>query len=296
MSDRYTGERFLPEECRGEIAVEHYQRYQFARQLAAGKKVLDAACGEGYGSSILAEVAAQVTGLDIDENAVARAEQKYGNEKLHYQKGSIEKLPFEDHSLDVVVSFETIEHVNEELQTRFLEEICRVLKEDGMLIMSTPNKAVYTDLVKGKNPFHVKEFYIEEYQTFLDRFFKKREMFCQYPSLGYFISKENGPDVVYHEKGKTQEESRYVIAVCSNTEQSFQIDTEKLVFFENQMYYDLNRYAHEKEQEILDMKREAEAFERQLENSIREQKRYIARLEDELRHPFKYLKKKILRR
>ena len=84
----------------------------------AGKreKVLDAACGEGYGSSLLAEEAEEVTGLDIDKEAVENANHKYGNKKLSYLKGSIEELPFEDHTLDVVVSFETIEHVGEEIQ------------------------------------------------------------------------------------------------------------------------------------------------------------------------------------
>ena len=67
----------------------------------------------------------------------------------------------------MVVSFETIEHVGEEIQKKFLEEICRVLKPEGTLIMSTPNKAVYTDLVEGENPFHVKEFYVKEFQEFL---------------------------------------------------------------------------------------------------------------------------------
>ena len=56
----YSGERFLPNECSGEMAVEHYQRYQFAKQLVEGKIVLDAACGEGYGSSIVSEMASQV--------------------------------------------------------------------------------------------------------------------------------------------------------------------------------------------------------------------------------------------
>ena len=64
---KYSGERFLPGECKGEIAVEHYQRYQLACQVVSGKIVLDAACGEGYGSSLLAQHAKKVIGLDIDE-------------------------------------------------------------------------------------------------------------------------------------------------------------------------------------------------------------------------------------
>ena len=77
MSTEYTGERFLPDECQGEMAIEHYQRYQFARQLVKGKKVLDAACGEGYGSNLLSRTAACVCGLDLDQGAVDSARQKY---------------------------------------------------------------------------------------------------------------------------------------------------------------------------------------------------------------------------
>lgn len=307
MSSSYTGERFLPEECRGEMAVEHYQRYQFAKQLVKGKRVLDAACGEGYGSSLLAEAADHVTGLDIDGRAVESANQKYAKDNLEFKEGSIDKLPFEDHVFDMVVSYETIEHVDGKMQENFLNEIRRVLKKDGTLIMSTPNKAVYTDLVNGHNLYHIKEFYVNEYQEFLSGYFKNTEMFCQYPNLGYFITRENESVTVYNKKGRAQEECRYVIAICSDEEQTHKVNTDDLVFFEDQMYYDLNRYAHEKDQQILDMKAEAEAFQQQLEESIRVQKEYIRKLEDDLRllkepykalllnwkHPLRYLKKKM---
>lgn len=307
MSSEYTGERFLPEECLGEIAAEHYQRYQFARQFVKGKTVLDAACGEGYGSSLLAGTAANVTGLDIDKETVERANRKYGNEKLSYQSGSIEKLPFENQSFDVIVSFETIEHVSEAIQKKFLSEISRVLKNDGILIMSTPNKAVYTDLVEGDNPFHIKEFYVKEFKEFLGSYFANVEFYCQYPNLGYFISKENESFDIYNKKGKKQEESRYIIGICSNTDCRYEVNTGDLTIFEDQMYYELNRYAHEKERQIQKMKAEADAFQQQLEESIRQQKAYIEKLEDDLRllkepykalllhwrHPLKYLKGKI---
>ena len=307
MNREYTGERFLPEECRGEIAAEHYQRYQFAKQFVKGKIVLDAACGEGYGSSLLAEEAEEVIGFDIDKEAVENANRKYGNQKLSYLNGSVEYLPFENQSFDVVVSFETIEHVGEEIQRKFLEEICRVLKPEGTLIMSTPNKAVYTDLVEGENPFHIKEFYVKEFREFLGGRFAHMEFYCQYPNLGYFITREGESFNIYNKKGKTQEESRYVIAVCSDVPQKFEVNTAWLTIFDDQMYYELNRYAHEKEQQILKMKAEVEAFEQQLEDSIQQQKEYIAKLEDDLRllkepykalllhwrHPIKYLREKI---
>ncbi|MFQ6817780.1 MAG: methyltransferase domain-containing protein [Blautia sp.] len=307
MSREYTGERFLPQECQGEMAAEHYQRYRFAARLVKGKKVLDAACGEGYGSSLLAEEAAEVTGLDIDSRTVENAGRKYGNEKLSYKNGSIEQLPFADQSFDVVVSFETIEHVGEKIQQKFLEEIRRVLKPEGMLIMSTPNRAVYTDLVEGENPFHIKEFYVNEFQEFLGSRFTNIAFYCQYPDLGYFLTREGEAPATYNKKGKTREESRYVIALCSNGPLKCEVETSDLTIFENQMYYELNRYAHEKEREIRKMKEEADTFQQQLENNIQQQKEYIAKLEDDLRllkepykalllhwrHPVKYLREKI---
>lgn len=289
MKKEYTGERFLPDECQGEIAIEHYQRYRFASQFVKGKKILDAACGEGYGSRLLSEEAECVVGLDFDENVVERAKQKYQNERLTFLRGSVGALPFENHLFDAVISFETIEHVDAETQENFLKEIRRVLKKDGILIMSTPNKAVYTDLVKGENAFHVKEFYVDEYQDFLHRYFKKIELFSQYPDLGYFLSREGEPISICNKVGKTAIKSRYVIALCSDDIQKYEVDTTGLAVFDDGMYYELNRYAHERETQILALKSEAEAFELQLEANIREQETYIIRLEQDIRKQKEYI-------
>ncbi len=135
----FTGERFVPGIDDAELAMEHYQRYYSALPLVRGKKVLDAACGEGYGTALLAKAAAHVTGIDISPDAIARAKGSYSQEgRVRFIEGSIAELPLEDYSIDVVVSFETIEHVPEDIQHKFLDEIARVLKKDGFLIMSTP--------------------------------------------------------------------------------------------------------------------------------------------------------------
>ena len=68
----FTGERFTPE-CVREIWYEHWHRYAFAQRFAAGKRVLDAACGEGYGTAMLAGTAAQAVGIDIDAASIAHA-------------------------------------------------------------------------------------------------------------------------------------------------------------------------------------------------------------------------------
>lgn len=108
-NSQFTGERFIPGIEDDKLKMEHYQRYLSVRNLVRGKVVLDAACGEGYGSNIIASVAQSVTGLDIDGDTIERAKINYGQQdNLHFLQGSIEKIPLEDASVDVAVSFETI--------------------------------------------------------------------------------------------------------------------------------------------------------------------------------------------
>jgi len=153
----FTGERFVPG-IAGEIAHEHWHRYAFARRLVAGKRVLDVACGEGYGSALLAGVAGSVTGIDIDAAAVAHARQRYAAlANVSFAEGSAATLPLPDASVDVVVSFETIEHLPRADQPRMLAEIARVLTADGVLVMSAPNPVEYSAARNYRNPFHLHE-------------------------------------------------------------------------------------------------------------------------------------------
>src|SRR5512145_1849337 len=88
----FTGERYTPE-CVREIAYEHWHRYAFAAPLAAGRRVLDAACGEGYGSALLARAGAQVLGVDISLDAVAHARSRYaGQAGLRFEPGDATAL------------------------------------------------------------------------------------------------------------------------------------------------------------------------------------------------------------
>ena len=105
----WTGERFLPEVV-GDIRYEHLHRYLMARELVRGKDVLDIACGEGYGSRILAEVAKSVIGIDLSQAAAAHASASYTADNLHFAQGDCSCIPLPNASLDVVVSFETLEH------------------------------------------------------------------------------------------------------------------------------------------------------------------------------------------
>ena len=158
LSDKleFTGERFTPE-CVREIWYEHMHRYAFASQFIADKKVLDAACGEGFGSFLLADKAQSVIGVDISKQAVSHATERYQADNLSYQVADCQDLPFEDDSFDCIVSFETLEHL--EQQSEMLAEFRRVLSKQGFLMISSPDKAVYTDEMKNDNPFHLRELY-----------------------------------------------------------------------------------------------------------------------------------------
>lgn len=136
----FTGERFVPTE-EGAIRYEHMHRYSWSLDIAAGKDVLDIACGEGYGSALMATRAKSVVGVDISDDAVAHARGRYQqHQNLRFVAGSATAIPLPDACVDVVVSFETIEHLlgHEEM----IEQIRRVLRPDGVLVMSSPNKKV----------------------------------------------------------------------------------------------------------------------------------------------------------
>lgn len=177
----FTGERFVPEIC-GEIAAEHYHRYYLASTLVAGKDVLDIASGEGYGSSILARSAAKVTGVDISPDAVSNAQKKYPLDNITFLQGSATNIPVPDSSMDVVVSFETLEHLQD--QETMLREICRVLRANGLLIMSTPNKQHYK---RDDDPFHVKELEREDFLSLLQAHFSHVELFGQKVFFGSLL-------------------------------------------------------------------------------------------------------------
>jgi SAM-dependent methyltransferase len=158
MSDiEFTGERFVPG-VPGEIAHEHWHRYAFARRFVAGRRTLDVACGEGYGSALLASAAATVIGVDVAPEVVAHAAQRYRDRSnLRFEAGSASRLPLEDASVDAVVSFETIEHLPREDQPRMIAEIARVLVDDGLLVLSAPNPVEYSQKRDYRNPFHLHE-------------------------------------------------------------------------------------------------------------------------------------------
>ena len=186
----FTGERFIPGTA-GEIWHEHWHRYHFAAPLVAGLDVLDVACGEGYGSALLASSAAKVIGADIAASAVEHAREQYARvTNLEFRQADCAALPFADASFDAVVTFETIEHIT--AQEAFLDEIRRVLRPDGLLILSCPNKAEYSDRRGFTNEFHVRELYRPELEQVIASRFAHALWYGQRPSFYSVVWPEQG--------------------------------------------------------------------------------------------------------
>ena len=176
MSLTFTGERFLPE-CAGEMIYEHWHRYLIAQQYVKGLRVLDVASGEGYGSHLLSKHAASVVGVDVSVDAVAHALSRYPAGNLRYIAASCIRIPEPDASFDVIVSFETIEHIME--HEAFLHEVDRLLAPGGLFIISSPNRPEYSDRSGYKNEFHVKELDRTELKVLLDPHFPAQQWFAQ---------------------------------------------------------------------------------------------------------------------
>jgi SAM-dependent methyltransferase/glycosyltransferase involved in cell wall biosynthesis len=187
MSIKFDGERFVPySSTDGEL--EHLHRYLLACKLVSGKSVLDIASGEGYGSKMLADYASSVAGVDISEEAISHAQSTYSANNLTFKVGSCTDIPFERHRFDVVVSFETIEHHAQ--HEKMLLEIGRVLKPNGLLVISSPDKEFYSDKRNYKNEFHVKELYRAEFLNLLALHFPNVEIFSQRILYGSAIFSE----------------------------------------------------------------------------------------------------------
>jgi len=247
----FTGERFTPE-CVREIWYEHFHRYVMAGELATGKRVLDAACGEGYGSSYLARTAKTVTGVDISKESIAHASDRYQVDNLEFQLADVCNLPFKDNEFECIVSFETLEHLED--QSGLLKEFRRVLEPGGFLLISSPDKAVYTDRHQNKNEFHVRELYRDELETLLAEQFPARRLLRQKLVFHSAIwSEEANPRVVFHqsENGRISaletpgHDPMYYIAVCATDEASLPDLGQGLWLFDDAEESVYEHYHHE---------------------------------------------------
>jgi SAM-dependent methyltransferase len=222
----WTGERYVPH-LRGGIALEHLHRYAFASAQVRGLDVLDIASGEGYGSEMLSRVASSVIGVDIDKASVEHAARKYVRGNLSYRQGSCTEIPIPDKSVDVIVSFETIEHIDD--HDAMMSEIKRVLKPGGLLIISSPEKKSYNDTNGTVNPFHLKELSLPEFRELLKRHFANVRLMGQRNMAGSAIlavDEPLGPGLSYRYSDLPGSinplpglhEPEYILAVCSDSD------------------------------------------------------------------------------
>ncbi len=237
----FTGERYVPTES-GRIRYEHWHRYGWVARAIQDLHVLDIACGEGYGSASLSSYAQSVTGVDISTEAIAHAQSKYGDiQNLSFQVGSATEIPVPSASFDAVVSFETLEHLS--AHDEMLAEIHRVLKPDGFLIMSTPNRKVYSDERNFQNEYHVKELYFDDLDSLVKRHFASATYFGQRLATNSVILPEAELQVDYEALTLHQEavarrsvhldKVMYYLVVCMKRADASPPDLRASVFFEH---------------------------------------------------------------
>lgn len=280
----FTGERYVPSET-GQIKYEHIHRYALASSLVAGKSVLDIACGEGYGSAILAQQAASVVGVDIDPATVALAQRHYqAITNLSFREGSCDAMGLSDHSVEVVVSFETLEHHDK--HEEMMLEIKRVLKPGGLLIISSPNKLTYSDEPNYTNPYHVKELYYDQLTALLSRHFRHQRLYGQKITGASFLYSLDENDTDYYrafrepstsdsqpgaEEGTVSlEKPIYFLAFCSD--EALTIPALDSIFI---------NAADEVGQEQTQANRDKDQYIRRLEQEYQQQTQHISQLEAE---------------
>lgn len=168
-------ERIIPDETPAGILALHLKRYSLVAELAEGKTVLDAACGVGYGTAFVAEVAAKVLGVDVDEPTIEYARERYAGPRIAFELMDVTALDLPDDSFDVVCSFETIEHVAD--GPAAVREAARVLHQDGVYVVSTPRAEQTTH--RPDNPFHEVEYGVEDFRAMLESSFGEVELYGQ---------------------------------------------------------------------------------------------------------------------
>jgi SAM-dependent methyltransferase len=222
----FTGERCVPGAASDDVFYEHMHRYLLARTVTAGRDVIDLGSGEGYGSALLAESANSVVGVDTDAASIAHARSHYARSNLRFLQASAIDIPeLAEASFDVAVCFEMIEHISQ--HDELLINVKRLLRPDGLLVISSPDRDVYTTDTYH-NPFHVRELSRDEFKALLAKFFQLHVLYSQTFSAGSRMSQDSEPsatatfqDFVGHrsEAVWTSDETErlpYLVAVASD--------------------------------------------------------------------------------
>ena len=213
----FTGERVIPGQTDPDLLNEHVARYRFAESLASGRRVLDLGCGVAYGSALLAAKAEQVYALDNSLDALASGQETHPN--IRFLQGDGAVLPFQDNSIDIVVAFEVIEHL--ERWPEMLAETARVLKHEGQLLVSTPNRLYYQASRSEPNPFHVHEFDFAEFEAALQKEFGSVRIFFENHTNAITFAPQDvqGVRTLLEDSNSEADQANFFLAVCSQTSQ-----------------------------------------------------------------------------
>jgi glycosyltransferase involved in cell wall biosynthesis/ubiquinone/menaquinone biosynthesis C-methylase UbiE len=292
-----TGERYLPWLEEASIGYEHIHRYAYATQFVQNKRVLDLACGEGYGSYLLAKTAKSVVGIDIDNNSIKHARNKYLKQNLEFRVGSITAIPIDGERLfDVAICFEALEHIED--HQKLLSEVKRLLTPEGVFIVSTPNKTVYTDESQFNNPFHVHELYFDEFRELFEKYFKNvkflgQRIYCnsniwpvfagEATKVVEYVVDKNPEEFVF--AGNDQKIPRYFIAIASDAARGIEDIGSALVDVSNallnQKDSQIGQLSAEKDSQIAAHVREQERLAGEI-GRLAESCRIAAKLQEKL--------------
>ena len=216
------GDSYIPISEALVISYEHWHRYLYATLFSEDRRVLNIACGEGYGSYLLSLNAQMVIGVDISPEAINLAARNYVRDNLEFKVGSVASIPIEGTDVfDLIVSFEPIEHIiaNDE-QHAFMAEVKRLLKKDGLFIVPIPNKPSCTEGPRFQHEFHVREFNVQRLKDFLWRYFPHVCLLAHKKSLAYhmrILGTDEGSDRTEGGLGLTggEKEILHTLGLCS---------------------------------------------------------------------------------
>ena len=288
----FTGERYVPGATpSSQLYTEHMSRYTYASAIAEGKRVLDVGCGCGYGTYYLAlKGAASVLGIDRAHEAIEFARTHYRHTSLKFAVMDAYNLALEG-TFDLVTCFEVFEHV--EKPRRLLEEICRVVRDDGLALISTPNRLTYrAGGPSGKNPFHFREYDEGEFRDVLSEFFGSVTLLGQFWTEGIVIgrgdlmSEVQRAAVLPEEDGTIDtsplNEPAYFLAVCCKSGRAGE-HLEQLIpvtlDFKQRRWREIKQAASKLERELDERGKWA----KRLDEEIAARDATIRRLQDELK-------------
>ena len=285
----FTGERYVPS-VDGEIKYEHLHRYALCIDFVVGKSVLDIASGEGYGSALLAKVADSVIGVDISSESIHYAKDQYRNyENLNFLIGSCDSIPLGEKSVDVVVSFETIEHHDK--HEEMMLEIKRVLKQGGILIISSPNRLTYSDETNYSNPYHIKELYYDELVVLLSHHFTFVKIYGQRIASASFvypldnrhttgIKAYSGDADSLSQEVFSLDSPLYYVAICSDSEKNLDLAIDSLYIDSSyDLYKLLQSNCHNSHSQLQQTQSELERSQSQLQHTQSELERSQSQLQ-----------------